>query len=101
MAIPWSSLAAAGVTAAPRPGDQWRIGLYRIERPGGPVKAGRIDVLVAERRGATEERQAAIDAQLRELRAADEYSAWSVTRADRGFHDPERFGIVTFVGPLQ
>ena len=30
-------------------------------------------------------------------RADDEYSAWSVTRADLGFHDPERFGVVRFI----
>jgi hypothetical protein len=28
---------------------------------------------------------------------ADEFLAWSVTRAERGFHDPERFGYLTFV----
>jgi hypothetical protein len=63
------------------------------------AKAGRIDELVKERREATEERKAAIDEQLRTLRADDEYSAWSVTRPDLGFHDPERFGMVTFIAP--
>lgn len=33
IAIPWSSLEAAGVSDAPRIGDSWRVGLYRIERP--------------------------------------------------------------------
>ncbi len=100
MAIPWASLAGAGVTAAPRPGDEWRVGLYRITRPGGVAKAGRIDTLLEERRAASDERKAAIDEELRTLRADDEYAAWSLTRPDRGFHDPERFGIVTFVAPL-
>lgn len=99
IAIPWAALGDAGVTSAPRVGDQWRVGLYRIERPGGPEKAARIDALVAERRGAADERKAAIDATLLSLRADDEYSAWSITRADRGFHDPERFGHVQFLAP--
>lgn len=99
IAIPWSSLAGAGVTAAPRPGAEWRVGLYRIKRPGGVVKAGKIDALVEERRTALDDRKAAIEKELTALRADDEYSAWSVTRPDRGFHDPERFGIVTFLVP--
>lgn len=99
MAIPWSSLAGAGVTAAPVAGAQWRVGLYRIKRPGGVAKAGRIDGLVAERRSAADDRKAAIDAELLTLRADDEYSAWSVTHPDRGFHDPERFGLLQFLGP--
>jgi len=101
MAIPWVSLAGAGVTAAPRPGDEWRVGLYRIKRPGGVPKASRIDALVEERRAASDERKAAIEEELRTLRADDEYAAWSLTRPDRGFHDPERFGIVTFIAPLR
>lgn len=97
MAIPWASLAAAGVTAAPQTGDAWRVGLYRIKRPGGIAKATRIDALAKERSHAADDRKAAIDEQLRMLRADDEYSAWSVTRPDLGFHDPERFGTVTFL----
>ena len=69
IAIPWKSLAGSGTSTAPKPGDRWRVGLYRIKRPGGPGKE----------------------------RANDEYLAWSPTRADRGFHDPERFGVVEFV----
>lgn len=96
MAIPWASLAGAGVTGPPAPGDHWRVGLYRITRPGGIAKAARIDALVQERTSATDERLAAIEATLSQLRADDEYAAWSPTRADRGFHDPERFGHVVF-----
>lgn len=99
IAIPWASLAGAGVNGAPRAGEQWRVGLYRIERPGGPAKAARIDALVQERGTADDQRKGAIDDELKTLRADDEYSAWAVTRADRGFHDPERFGIMTFVSP--
>lgn len=101
VAIPWASLADAGVKRAPRAGDQWRVGLYRIERPGGPAKAARIDALVQERRAADDQRRGTIEDELKSLRADDEYSAWAVTRADRGFHDPERFGVVTFLAPLR
>lgn len=65
IAIPWKSLAAAGASAEPKPGEQWRMGLYRIKRPRGDT-------------------------------SATEFLAWSVTRADRGFHDPERFGYLRF-----
>jgi hypothetical protein len=97
IAIPWASLTAAGVSAAPRPGDQWRVGLYRITRPGGVDKATRIDALVEERRSADDARRTAIDQTLQDLRADDEYAAWSPTRTERGFHDPERFGLLRFV----
>lgn len=70
IAIPWTSLAATGVRDAPSPGDRWRVGLYRIKRPGGPARADK---------------------------TADEFLAWSLTRPERGFHDPERFGYVRFV----
>lgn len=69
IAMPWKSLAASGASAAPKPGDRWRVGLYRIKRPGGPGKE----------------------------RGNEEFLAWSPTRGDRGFHDPERFGVVEFV----
>jgi len=97
IALPWESLAGTGISRAPTAGDEWRVGLYRIKRPGGPGKAGRIDALVTERRNATDDRKAAIEQELLALRADDEYAAWSVTRADRGFHDPERFGIARFL----
>ena len=97
MAIPWRALSAAGVSSAPAAGSEWRVGLYRIKRPGGIEKATRIDALVAERRAVAGDRRTALGGQLTALRADDEYSAWSVTRAERGFHDPERFGIVQFL----
>ena len=97
IAIPWKSLAGAGVSAAPKPGDRWRVGLYRIKRPGGPSKADQIAGLLREGASVSAERKAAIEQKLRQLRADDEYAAWSPTRAERGFHDPERFGVVEFV----
>lgn len=70
IAIPWTSLADTGVSAAPEAGDRWRVGLYRIKRPGGPEHPNTPE---------------------------NEFTAWSLTRGERGFHDPERFGIVEFV----
>jgi hypothetical protein len=97
IAIPWQSLAAAGVRAAPKPGDRWRVGLYRIKRPGGPAKADQIAALLADLQSASPEQKVGIEEKLKQLRANDEYSAWSPTRPERGFHDPERFGIVEFL----
>jgi hypothetical protein len=97
IAMPWKSLAAASVKSAPKPGDQWRVGLYRIKRPGGPAKAEQIAALTKEMKTAGSERKAEIRQKLGELQTDDEYSAWSPTRAERGFHDPERFGIVEFL----
>lgn len=68
IAIPWSSLAETGISTAPQPGDRWRAGVYRIKRPGGGTR-----------------------------KDEDEFSAWSLTRAERGFHDPERFGYLEFL----
>ncbi len=96
IAIPWKSLAGSGVSAAPKPGDRWRVGLYRIKRPGGPGKASQITRLLEEQKSASAARQAEIERVLAQLRSTDEYSAWSPTRAERGFHDPERFGVVEF-----
>ncbi|HYM13679.1 MAG TPA: carbohydrate-binding family 9-like protein [Bryobacterales bacterium] len=97
IAIPWKSLGGTGITSAPKPGDRWRVGLYRIKRPGGPGKADEIAALSKEMKSAGAARKAEIEQKLRELRADDEYQAWSPTRPERGFHDPERFGIVEFL----
>ncbi len=66
IAIPWASLGRTGVTAAPKPGDRWRVGLYRIERPLGPEDPD----------------------------TNRQYLAWS--RTERHFHEPERFGVIEF-----
>ncbi|MBI3666694.1 MAG: carbohydrate-binding family 9-like protein [Acidobacteria bacterium] len=97
IAIPWRSLAAAGIVTAPKPGARWRVGLYRITRPGGPGKADQIAALVADQKSASVPRKGEIEQKLRQLQSDDEYAAWSPTRPERGFHDPERFGIVEFV----
>ena len=94
--IPWKSLAAAGAKVAPSPGERWRVGLYRIKRPGGAAKADQIAALLRELERSPE-RKAEIEEKLRQLRSSDEFTAWSPTRVERGYHDPERFGIVAFV----
>ena len=97
IAIPWKGLADAGVIAAPAAADRWRAGLYRIKRPGGAAKADQLAALVEELKSADAGRKPAIDQRLKDLRADDEYSAWSVTRPGRSFHDPERFGYLEFL----
>jgi hypothetical protein len=97
MAIPWRSLAEAGVDRAPRPGDRWRVGLYRIERPGGPSRTKEIASLRQKLAAASAEAKAELQAQIDKLEAGLEWLAWSPTRVERGFHDPERFGVVEFV----
>jgi Carbohydrate family 9 binding domain-like len=96
IAIPWKGLADAGVSAAPLVGSRWRAGLYRIKRPGGAAKADQLAKLGAELKTADPARKTAIEQRIKDLRADDEYSAWSVTHAERGFHDPERFGYLDF-----
>ena len=66
IAIPWAALGRTGVTGPPSVGDRWRVGLYRIERPGGPEAPD----------------------------TNQQYLAWS--RTERHFHEPERFGIIEF-----
>src|SRR5712692_4415270 len=73
IAIPWKSLAAAGVSAAPTPGARWRVGLYRIKRPGGPNKADQITRVLQELKSASAAQKAGLEEKLRELRANDEF----------------------------
>jgi len=74
MAIPWAALRGGGVEGAPAIGDRWRVGLYRIERPGGAARAKE---------------------EMPELEAKDEYLAWAPT--EKSFHEPAKFGYVEFV----
>ncbi len=97
MAIPWSSLGQGGITRAPKSGDRWRVGLYRIERPGGPEVAGKIVQLQKRLEAANEAEKKTIESEIEALTAGRQFLAWSPTRVERGFHDPERFGIVEFV----
>lgn len=95
IAIPFASLGEGGVTTAPRPGDRWRVGLYRIERPGGPNRNARIAELQKKLEGVAEGAQAELRKELESLQSSSQALAWSPTR--RSFHDPERFGVVEFV----
>ncbi len=97
IAIPWASLAAAGAADPPRAGVRWRAGLYRIKRPGGAAKADAITRLEGEKRRAAPAQLNQLEQRLHALRADDEFTAWSLTRPERGFHDPERFGYLEFL----
>ena len=97
MAIPWSSLGQGGVTRAPKSGDRWRVGLYRIERPGGPEVSRKVTQLRKRLETASAAEKKTIESEIEGLTAGRQFLAWSPTRVERGFHDPERFGIVEFV----
>jgi hypothetical protein len=95
IAIPWASLTGSGTTSAPRQGDRWRVGLYRIERPGGPSRSARMEELQKKLEGVPAGEQTALRQELESIQATMQALAWSPTR--RSFHDPERFGVVEFV----
>ncbi len=97
IAIPWAALTRSGIAQAPRAGDRWRVGLYRIERPGGVSRSEKSAALRGSLPGTPEQAKPAIEQQISELEADLEFLAWSPTRVERGFHDPERFGVVEFV----
>ncbi len=96
IAIPWASLSKSGINHAPGAGDRWRVGLYRIERPGGVLKSEKLAALRATLAAASSEAKTNIEGRIAELEADLQYLAWSPTRVERGFHDPERFGLVEF-----
>ncbi|MDA1313058.1 MAG: carbohydrate-binding family 9-like protein [Acidobacteria bacterium] len=97
IAIPWSSLAGAGVERKPDVGHKWRLGLYRIERPGGASVGREISALQGKLKDAPQDEKKAIQAEIDKLGIGAQWLAWSPTRVQNGFHDPERFGIVEFV----
>jgi hypothetical protein len=105
MAIPWEGFEEIPGGTKPKPGDQWRLNLYRIERGGGIATKREIDRLNAEqvqiqdrktRKIEDVQRLAEIRTKLQQLEDLTEYTAWSGTY-ERGFHDPTRFGVVEFV----
>lgn len=83
-AIPWEAFRTTTTpsfytirqTPGPQPGDRWRLGLYRVERPR-PTGPG--------------------EAQQRAAAQCIENQAWTPTYVD--FHQPSRFGVVEFLGP--
>ena len=97
IAIPWKSLGGAGTTTKPSPGDKWRVGLYRIERPAGPGIARKVGEISKKLKGASEAEKKSLQAEIESITPGRQWLAWSPTRVERGFHDPERFGIVEFV----
>lgn len=97
IAIPWSSLSGAGVERKPNVGDKWRVGLYRIERAGGAPLGLEIAALQQKLGEAPQHEKKAIQAEIDKLGIGAQWLAWSPTRVQNGFHDPERFGIVEFV----
>lgn len=117
MAIPWSAFVPT-ITGGGKPvvGDRWRLNLYRIERGAGSGVAGRLREFQeraaplrqqlaklpegpSKARARLEARLAEIQAEAQPLNdtygAETEYTAWSPTFR-RGFHHPERFGIIEF-----
>lgn len=84
IAIPWDCLRTTTTPGPetvrplpPEPGDRWRLGLYRVERP----RASPLDGRPLERRAAV---------------AFAQLLAWSPT-VRGSFHRPERFGVLEFV----
>ncbi len=117
MAIPWNAFAPT-ITGGGRPsvGDRWRLNLYRIERGAGagvgaslrafmervrPLREqlAALDEDDSENRSRLEAELALIQEEAKPLfehnSATTEYTAWSPT-FQRGFHHPERFGIIEF-----
>lgn len=102
IAIPWDAMVGRiGGGGRPDPGDTWRLNLYRIERTAGRQAMYRIRSLreqIAELSPDSEE-SVQLREQLTQLSThyddQTEYTAWSETH-QRGFHHPQRFGVVQF-----
>ncbi len=95
IAIPWSSLSEAGVNGAPKLGDRWRVGMYRIERPEGLAsyaEARRLREAIESASGARKQR---LQQQLARATAKTQLLAWAPT--EKSFHEPEKFGWVEWV----
>jgi len=97
IAIPWSALEEAGIKQKPNVGDKWRVGLYRIERPGDASKGREAASLRAKLGDAEAAAKKGMLAEIDKLYLDTQWLAWSPTRVKYGFHDPERFGVVEFV----
>ena len=127
LAIPWevfrTTTTPSGGTVRthlpPEPGDRWRLGLYRVERPRPLVPAGAATETLSrdqarEALGVTEEAladmldedQLQTDAEgrfsrhqvaARGAQLCVENQAWSPTYRD--LHQPARFGVLEFVRP--
>ena len=96
IAIPWASLREAGTSVKPAIGDKWRVDLYRIERPGGAPVGQRASELTKQIAAASGDQKNRLQTELDQLTAGRQWLAWSPTRVEKGFHDPERFGVIEF-----
>ena len=95
IAIPWAAMAARiGGGGRPEPGDTWRLNLYRIERPAGRNVMSQIRSLQAQTEPMLQDGER-LSRLSEHSESQTEYTAWSETH-ERGFHHPERFGIVQF-----
>jgi hypothetical protein len=104
IAIPWIAMAdRIGGGGRPNPGDTWRLNLYRIERKAGRETMRQIrslrDQIEELSRDSGESETEQLQVRLSKLSAhfddQTEYTAWSEIH-QRGFHHPERFGVVQF-----
>lgn len=85
IAIPWTAFRTTTmpspltvVSLPPKPGDRWRVGLYRVERP----RRSPLDGAPLSRSDASR---------------FEQLQAWSPSQTG-SFHEPARFGVVEFVG---
>jgi hypothetical protein len=92
MAIPWASLNEAGVKGAPKPGDRWRVGMYRIERPDGLAGYKKSEDLKARAEKATGAEKEKLMKQAAEAMSKSQFLAWAPTQ--KSFHEPDKFGWV-------
>jgi len=101
IAIPFAAFADITPEAArpPKPGEQWRLNLYRIERVGGESWRIKRAALYEQAKEAQEKEDHESLVQLQQhiqaIEQMPEYTCWSVTHLG-GFHDPSRFGVVEF-----
>ncbi len=104
IAIPWSAMVPRiGGGGRPNPGDTWRLNLYRIERKAGrevmrQIRSLREQIEELSRdsgESETEQLQERLSKLVAHFDDQTEHTAWSETH-QRGFHHPERFGVVQF-----
>ena len=95
MAIPWGSLKAAGVKGAPKIGDRWRVGMYRIERPDGLAGYKKGEALRAKAEKASGAEKEKLTKEASEAMGKSQFLAWAPT--EKSFHEPEKFGWVEWV----
>ncbi len=95
IAIPWASLKEAGVKGAPKIGDRWRVGMYRIERPEGLASYKKAAALREKIEKATGEEKEKLEKELAKATERGQFLAWAPTQ--KSFHEPEKFGWVEWV----